>query len=96
MPSVSGEAEHGTPSDDTERTMSMNASHGSFVTRACCPPFGVYSADVLEGFVCELVFWPCLSCCNTATVDLGLRLTKAVFDLEELLELRLGVCLDGE
>ena len=54
MPSVSGEAEHGTPSDDTERN--VNASHGSFITRACCPPVGVYSADVLEGFVYDLVF----------------------------------------
>ena len=56
MPSVSGEAEHGTPSDDTKRTMSMNASHGSFVTRACCMPIGLFSADVPADLVRVLDF----------------------------------------
>ena len=46
FPSAPGEVEHGTPSEDTKRIMSMNALHGSFVPQACCMPFGLFSADV--------------------------------------------------
>ena len=43
---MSGEVEHGISSEGTERTMSMNVSHGLFVTRACCSVLGIFSADV--------------------------------------------------
>ena len=52
MLSVSGEVEHGTPLEDTNRTMSMNASHGSFVTQTCSMPFGLFSAHVPADCMC--------------------------------------------